>query len=82
MSSDLTLLPDAERKQLGELRGEHVAEELQKLPPKCAIAILFPTAEKDEQNGDWAQPLLFRQVAAYNMLEQFHSTGPFYGELL
>src|SRR5262245_46763039 len=60
------------------MTNRHVANALQHLPAKCAMAVVFPRVETGE--GGRAQPVLFRQVLAYNLLEQFHSTGTFYGD--
>ena len=44
------------------------------------MAIVFPREETGE--GGRGPPVLFRPVLAYNLLEEFHSTGTFYGDLL
>src|SRR5690349_4998129 len=62
------------------MTNRHIADLLQNLPPTCAMAIVFPEAEVGE--GEHAQPVLFRHVRAYNLMEEFHATGPFYGQLL
>jgi len=57
--------------------NRHVADELQRLPPTCPMAVVFP-----EVDPKYGQPLLFRQVLSYNVLQQFSSSGTFYGELV
>ena len=62
------------------MTNRHVAVALQRLPANCAMAIIFPPVEsKETEHG---QPVIFRAVKSYNVIESFQSSGPFYGDLL
>ena len=60
------------------MTNRHIAEDLQALPNNTATAIVFSQVEIGD--GERGQPVLFRPVTSYNILESFWAEGQFYGE--
>ncbi len=62
------------------LTNRHVIDALINLPKGCAMAVVFP--HQEHIAGETHQPVLFRGVRSYNLLEAFEADGPFYGQVL
>jgi Trypsin-like peptidase domain len=62
------------------LTNRHIADALMALPKGCAMCAIFPAQE--HIHGETHQPVLFRGVRTYSLLESFEAEGPFYGQVL
>lgn len=60
------------------LTNRHVVDVLMELPKACAMCAIFPAQE--HLMGETHQPVLFRGVRTYNLLERLDADGPFYGQ--